>query len=194
MTDRTVLPLQATIGRTARPATAGAPRRRAAVLGTGLRAAAAAALVLVPCAALSLGGCASRTPAADRIVYEVVEAPDQSDVWAEAPRTAVRDDVPESVRREWWAKNGPNRGYAPAKEVEVRTVTEVRDRRRYVDRGYRDYGHRDYGHRDGGYYDRDYRYDFPARLSLGYFGFRGRGHGRHHHGFGYGLSYGWPYW
>lgn len=152
-------------------------------------------------AGLMAGACASSTPAADRIVYSsetivirdpgigagpaALPAPVPAAGGAAARRTAppVRDDVPESVRREWFEKNGPNRGYTPARAVpspqgSVREV--VRERRVYVDRGY----------------DRcdDRRWVSglaPLAFAVGWH------HGNYHHhhsGLSYGLAYSFPFW
>lgn len=154
-------------------------------------------LVLVAGVGLAAAACASSTPAADRIVYSsetiVVRDPGigagpaalPAPAGAAARRTAppVRDDVPESVRREWFEKNGPNRGYTPARSVpspsgSVREV--VRERRVYVDRGY----------------DRcdDRRWVSglaPVAFAVGWH------HGNYHHhhsGLSYGLAYSLPFW
>lgn len=130
--------------------------------------------------ALAAAGCATpRPPRADRIVY-VTEYVDVEEPAVSAnpapPRAPVRDDVPESVRREWYAKNGPAPYVPPRDEPDV----VVRERRVYVDRDWGGCGG------CGGY-----GYS-PVRLSLGYFGFHGSG--RRGWGYGVGVGNGFGCW
>ncbi|MCG3134535.1 MAG: hypothetical protein HMLKMBBP_01849 [Planctomycetes bacterium] len=121
---------------------------------------------------LFLAGCASSTPAADRVVYE--SAPVAVHGWGgTVPAAPARDDVPESVRRAWLdsvqPKAMPVAAHDPAAVPSERVV--VRERVRYV----------------GGADCRTYVP--PVHLSLDWYD-----HGRRHSHFGWGLGWSWPLW